>query len=291
MMILPVAFVPSRQLPGRARPLLGDDEPVDGRPGSRHAPAGAEEASGAAEALVEDAAEERGREGRRRRRAEAQAAPASAALRRQPRPSASMRREQEEGRRGDDRGSATGRGDGGDRRRGEVGGPARAREAPPGPRKVGGSLPGRLRGRARLARGRVRAGAGDCVGRLGLGRRRARRDEAESELAARCESSSSGSRAGSASAAGSTSWRTTRPDRVVLRLEPRTADRQARTDDRRDPVPRERDRLALAAGRPKGRRRGRRRVSGTPPRGARVARGSKRGGGARDAFARSSSSR
>ena len=52
----------ARQLPGRARDLLGDDEPVDRRAGSRHAPAGAEEASGASETLVEDAAEEPGRE-------------------------------------------------------------------------------------------------------------------------------------------------------------------------------------------------------------------------------------
>ncbi len=33
-----------RALPGRPRPLLGDDEPVDGRPGPRHAAADAEDA-------------------------------------------------------------------------------------------------------------------------------------------------------------------------------------------------------------------------------------------------------
>ena len=58
----------ARQLPRRARDLLGDDEPVDRRAGSRHAPAGAEEASAAAKTLVEDAAEERGRSGRRQGR-------------------------------------------------------------------------------------------------------------------------------------------------------------------------------------------------------------------------------
>ena len=43
MMVLPLVFVPFvAQLPGRPRPLLGDDEPLDGRPGARHAAAGPE---------------------------------------------------------------------------------------------------------------------------------------------------------------------------------------------------------------------------------------------------------
>ena len=62
MMILPgrVRARP-RQLPGGARHLLGDDEPVDRGAGSRHAPFGAQEASGASETVVEDAPEESGR--------------------------------------------------------------------------------------------------------------------------------------------------------------------------------------------------------------------------------------
>ncbi len=43
-----------RPLPGRSRPLLDDDQPVDGRPGSRHPPARAEDAR-AAEAGTADA--------------------------------------------------------------------------------------------------------------------------------------------------------------------------------------------------------------------------------------------
>ena len=39
--------VRDRALPGRPRPLLGDDEPVDGRPGADHAPARAEDAGAA----------------------------------------------------------------------------------------------------------------------------------------------------------------------------------------------------------------------------------------------------
>ena len=65
------------QLPGRPRPLLGDDEPLDGRPGPRHAPADPEDAAAAAEALVADAAEgaarRRPRQRRARRAAEAEA--------------------------------------------------------------------------------------------------------------------------------------------------------------------------------------------------------------------------
>ena len=60
---------------------------------------------------------------------------------------------------GDRDGLPAGRGDGRDRRRGEVGRAARAREAAPRDRQGGGPLPGRLRGRARPARRRLRAGA------------------------------------------------------------------------------------------------------------------------------------
>ena len=62
-------------LPDGPDPLLDDDEPVDGRPGARHAPARAEDAarrscfgaSSGAEAQLADAGEGRRRQGERRR--------------------------------------------------------------------------------------------------------------------------------------------------------------------------------------------------------------------------------
>ena len=63
-----------RALPGRARPLLGDDEPVDGRAGADHAATGrADAGAGSRAAQLADAAEGRRlerqrREPRRRRR-------------------------------------------------------------------------------------------------------------------------------------------------------------------------------------------------------------------------------
>ena len=46
MMVLPLIFITRhRALPDRARHLLGDDEPVDGRPGPRHPPARAANAA------------------------------------------------------------------------------------------------------------------------------------------------------------------------------------------------------------------------------------------------------
>ena len=46
MMVLPLVFITRRRaLPDRPRPLLGDDQPVDGRPGPRHAAARAEDAA------------------------------------------------------------------------------------------------------------------------------------------------------------------------------------------------------------------------------------------------------
>ena len=53
------------QLPVRARPLLGDHEPVDGRPGPDHAAPGAEEVDRARQALVPHAAEGGGARSRR----------------------------------------------------------------------------------------------------------------------------------------------------------------------------------------------------------------------------------
>ena len=63
----PAARLPVRraELPGRPRPLLGDDQPVDGRAGADHAPAGAE-AEAAREAVLADAAEDSRRRRRRR---------------------------------------------------------------------------------------------------------------------------------------------------------------------------------------------------------------------------------
>ena len=66
--------------------------------------------------------------------------------------------------RGGDRGPVR-RGDGRDRRRGEVGGAARARAPAAGHRQDRGPLRGRHRGRARPARRRLRAGAGRRDGR------------------------------------------------------------------------------------------------------------------------------
>ena len=150
-----------RQLPGRARHLLGDDEPVDGRPGARHAPVDAEGGS-------------RRRSGRSRtppkseppRASDGAAEPADdkpAAPPAQPR---RVRPEEEEGR-GDDGGPPPGRGERRDRRRSEVGRAPRAREAPSGARQGRRSLPGRLRGRARAARRGLCAGAGRRAGRRG----------------------------------------------------------------------------------------------------------------------------
>ena len=51
MMVLPLVFITRhRALPDRPRHLLGDDEPVDGRPGPRHAPARARTTAAAAPA-------------------------------------------------------------------------------------------------------------------------------------------------------------------------------------------------------------------------------------------------
>ena len=72
MMVLPSRVRPgARELPGRARHLLGDDEPVDGRPGAGHAQAGPEEAAACAETLLAHAAEGGGRRRQGRRRGEA----------------------------------------------------------------------------------------------------------------------------------------------------------------------------------------------------------------------------
>ena len=63
-----------------------------------------------------------------------------------------------------------------------MGGPSRAREAPPGARQVRGALPGGLGGRARATGRRLCAGEGRCVDRLRLGGLRTF-GRADSELA------------------------------------------------------------------------------------------------------------
>ena len=88
------------------------------------------------------------------------------------------------------------RGDGRDRRRGEVGRAARARVARSGPRPRAGAVPGRLGGRARASRRRIHAGPCDRERRAGR-RRRSRPAEATRRPTARARSSS-GSPPGSA---------------------------------------------------------------------------------------------
>ncbi len=91
-----------------------------------------------------------------------------------------------------------------------------------------------------------------------------------------CASSSSGSRGiGVRCRIDDRRGRRDRPRRL-LRRRPRPADRQARPDDRRDPVPRERDRLGGGAGGPQGRRRRRGRLPRAAARDARGARGAQR---------------
>ena len=136
---------------------------------------------------------------------------------------------------------AAGRGDRRDRRRGEVDGAAGARAAPAGARQGGGPVPGPLRGRARAARRRLRAGARRSppstptrswrprLRRPG-GRERARRRGARGRRADRSTRSASGAcrdQGGRRVAAGDGRRPGARP-----------GDRQARADDRRDPVPR-----------------------------------------------------
>ena len=253
LMVLPLVFVPFViTLPGRARPLLGDDEPVDGRPGARHAAAACRRRGRAAEKrLVAHAAEDGSATATAPR-----PTPAAAPAARQPTAQPRRVQAEEEARAAVSDGAASGRGDGRDRRRGEVGGAARARAAASGPRQGGGAVPGVTEGERGLlgvgyAPARVdRTSVGESRGR----RSRATRASSRREVRELVERIVGGHRR---SRAGSTSARTTRRSRRPARRRARAADRQARPDDRRGPVPRERDRRAAR------RRRGARTSSST----------------------------
>ena len=196
------------QLPCRPDDLLADHEPVDDRSGPDHETADAEAATAAEEELANAAeggggSRSRGAGGHAGRREEAGARHRRGFAR------SSGRRAARAGER--DRG----RDDRRDRRRGEVGRAPRARTDAAGPRQGGGPLPGRQRGRARPARRRLRAGAGDRLRRRGLRLPPASRTRRPLPATARattppaCASSSSGSRTRSASAARSRSRRPT----------------------------------------------------------------------------------
>ena len=145
-----------RALPRRPRPLLGDDEPLDGRPGADHAatvtktPAPAPERRSSRTPPKDDGASGNGASPSRR-------AP-------KPAPSARSGRRARCGARRSDEPEMSDRpdrrGDRGDGRRGEVGGVARARAAPSRARQGGGAVRGGLGRRARHARRRLRAGPG-----------------------------------------------------------------------------------------------------------------------------------
>ena len=127
-----------------------------------------------------------------------------------------------------------------------------------GPRQGVGAVPGADRGRARTARRRLHAGA------------RRRRRSTRARHRSRVDESAAGSasaRARGAVAAGiGVRCRVdVREDEEAIhvglrRYRARPADRQARPDDRCDPVPRERGRATRRCRRRKGRRRGRRRL-------------------------------
>ena len=199
LLVLPIAFIPFvAQLPGRPGPLLDDDEPLDGR-------ARASSRAGWCR-RSEPPPKKSSRTPPKTRDAKTNGAKTASRSRSRRRDAATRAQgEAEEGRlTASDR--ALGRGDGRDRRRGEVGGAARARAPAARARQGGGPLPGGLRGRARPARRRLRAGA------RGRERRRSRRAaEPAPPRAARgrergrgaaARGASSGSRARSASSAG-----------------------------------------------------------------------------------------
>ena len=175
-MVMPLVLrLRHRALPGRARPLLGDDEPVDGRAGADHAATGrADAGAGTRAAQLADAAEGRRLERQRRepRGAVSEACPVGLAA-------ASPGAAQEEAHEPEmsELGGPDGRGDRGDGRRGEVGGAARARAAASRARQGRGAVRGRRRRRARDPRRRLRAGprgrASAGRGRGGGGRSRA----------------------------------------------------------------------------------------------------------------------
>ena len=186
------------QLPDRPDALLVDDEPLDRRPGPRHAPPRAE-AAAAAEANLADAAQGAGSGAEAAALARAGSAATAGEAGRQ-RPAAGPAQEEEgpegeavsepenqapdDGRRRERRR---------DRRRGEVDGAARARAPLPRARQGAGPLHRRLRGRAGASRRRPGAGAGRwraSTRRRGRPRRRARSRARPRRSSARCSSRS-----------------------------------------------------------------------------------------------------
>ena len=249
--------------------LLGDDEPVDDRAGPRHAPPGAARSP------------RRRRNGRRGRRPKSRRPKADGAkaetdagrARSRSRsgsgaaPRKRVRRQEEEDEPGDDRGLFAR-----SRRPGETVGEAKWAAL----RELEQLLPGLDKSATSSSRSSPRASAGllgvgyaparviASVGPDSVGRPSSRRPTARASSPARsCASSSSAiMRRDRRSLPDRRSMEDDETaDRVLLGLEPRPPDRQARADDRRDPVPRERDRLAIAAGRPQGRRRRRGRAT------------------------------
>ena len=236
-----------RALPGRPRPLLGDDEPVDGRPGPRHAPARAEDARaepGPKRASKHAAADD-----------EPQAATASAAARSRRRSRAPAAAEAGEARRraarGGERASSRVEATGETVGEAKWKRAARARAPRAGARQGRGSVPGALGGRARPARRRLRAGARARERRprrRPAGGRSRRRADDETTLARHVRELVTRVTAALGVRCRIEVPRTRRRvDGDLHRRRPRPPDRQARPDDRRDPVPRERDRSPATA--------------------------------------------
>ena len=242
MMLLPLAFVfVDRALPGRPRPVLDDHEPVDGRPGARDAPPGAEAAARRRSA----------RRGRRRRRDAGYGG--NGAKTEQPKPKPAQARASAAGRQAEEGGARSDRATVTVEATGETVGEAKWKAL----RELERLHPVARQDRRRASRCSPRASAACSASatrppacsrastrtssppsrsppsrstRAELGRARARRSRA---------------RRGRARDPVPDRRRRGRrePRRDLLRARPRAADRQARPDDRRDPVPRERDRL------------------------------------------------
>ena len=168
--VLPLVFITViAHFPVGPRHLLGDDEPVDGRPGADHAPARAAHAGRGRRRLHRSARRGRrrrptARQRRRQRRPQRSRSPAPEPQPRsrpkpRPAPPAAAREAKPRPTAGDEHEptvEATGR----DGRRGEVAGAARARAARALARQGGRPLPGAVGGRARSARRGLHAGPG-----------------------------------------------------------------------------------------------------------------------------------
>ena len=225
------------QLPLGPDDLLADDEPLDDRAGARHAPPDA--ATRCAPEAVEPDAARRRRSRRSRRSCSPRTAPrrrAAPARRTRPRRVKKKKRRREAA--GDERRTRARRGDRRDGGRGEV---VRASRSSSGSYRASTA-------RASSSRSSPRASAVSSVS----GTRRRTSSRAPLRLRThggrdaprpgRPASSSTASRRRSARASRVGRRAGGRGHRHVLRRGPRAADREARADDRRDPVPRERGR-------------------------------------------------